>query len=196
MSIDKDTARKVAHLARIAVKEEDLPKLAGELSAVLAFMEQLNEVDVDGIEPMTSGHADAAEASSGCGDGRQYSGADPEERAGRAGRFLCSAEGGGMSDLNKLTIAEARDALKKGETTSVALTEACLAAIDAAGALNAFVHKTPELAMERAKAADARRAVAIRHASGHSGRHQGPVLHQGRALAGGKPDIGGLQARV
>ena len=54
MSIDKDTARKVAHLARIAVKEEDLPKLAGELSAVLAFMEQLNEVDVDGIEPMTT----------------------------------------------------------------------------------------------------------------------------------------------
>ena len=54
MSIDKDTARKVAHLARIAVKEEDLPRLAGELSAVLAFMEQLNEVDVDGIEPMTS----------------------------------------------------------------------------------------------------------------------------------------------
>lgn len=54
MSIDRDTARKVAHLARIAVKEEDLPKLAGELSAVLAFMEQLNEVDVTGIEPMTS----------------------------------------------------------------------------------------------------------------------------------------------
>ncbi|HQY43045.1 MAG TPA: Asp-tRNA(Asn)/Glu-tRNA(Gln) amidotransferase subunit GatC [Paracoccaceae bacterium] len=54
MSIDKDTARKVAHLARIAVKDEDLPKLAGELSAVLAFMEQLNEVDVDGVEPMTS----------------------------------------------------------------------------------------------------------------------------------------------
>ena len=54
MSIDKETARKVAHLARIAVKEVDLPKLAGELSAVLAFMEQLNEVDVGGIEPMTS----------------------------------------------------------------------------------------------------------------------------------------------
>lgn len=54
MSIDKDTARKVAHLARIAVKDEDLPKLAGELSAVLAFMEQLNEVDVTGVEPMTS----------------------------------------------------------------------------------------------------------------------------------------------
>ncbi|MGB3317146.1 MAG: Asp-tRNA(Asn)/Glu-tRNA(Gln) amidotransferase subunit GatC [Albidovulum sp.] len=54
MSIDTDTARKVAHLARIAVKEDDLPALAGELSAVVAFMEQLNEVDVDGVEPMTS----------------------------------------------------------------------------------------------------------------------------------------------
>ena len=54
MSINTETARKVAHLARIAVKEEDLPALAGELSAVLAFMEQLNEVDVDGVEPMTS----------------------------------------------------------------------------------------------------------------------------------------------
>ena len=64
-----------------------------------------------------------------------------------------------MSDLNKLTIAEARDALRKGETTSVALTEACLAAIDGAGALGAFVHKTPDLALERAKAADARIAA-------------------------------------
>jgi aspartyl-tRNA(Asn)/glutamyl-tRNA(Gln) amidotransferase subunit C len=54
MSIDISTARKVAHLARIAVREADLPALAGELSAVLAFMEQLNEVDVSGVEPMTS----------------------------------------------------------------------------------------------------------------------------------------------
>ncbi|NVK13229.1 MAG: Asp-tRNA(Asn)/Glu-tRNA(Gln) amidotransferase subunit GatA [Rhodobacteraceae bacterium] len=61
-----------------------------------------------------------------------------------------------MTELNKLTLAEARDALRKGDTTSVELTEACLKAIDAADALNAFVHKTPELAMERAKAADDR----------------------------------------
>lgn len=54
MSIDITTARKVAHLARIAVRDEDLPDLARELSAVLAFMEQLNEVDVEGVEPMTS----------------------------------------------------------------------------------------------------------------------------------------------
>ena len=54
MSIDTETARRVAHLARIAVKDEDLPALARELSGILTFMEQLNEVDVDGVEPMTS----------------------------------------------------------------------------------------------------------------------------------------------
>ncbi|MEX5727312.1 aspartyl-tRNA(Asn)/glutamyl-tRNA(Gln) amidotransferase subunit C [Rhodovulum iodosum] len=53
MSIDTDTARRVAHLARIAVKEDDLPELAQELSGILTFMEQLGEVDVEGVEPMT-----------------------------------------------------------------------------------------------------------------------------------------------
>ncbi|MFC3630896.1 Asp-tRNA(Asn)/Glu-tRNA(Gln) amidotransferase subunit GatA [Paracoccus angustae] len=61
-----------------------------------------------------------------------------------------------MSDLNTLTIADARDALHKGETTAVELTEACLAAIERAGALNAFVHKTPDAARAMARAADAR----------------------------------------
>jgi len=61
-----------------------------------------------------------------------------------------------MSELTNLTIAEARDALRRGEVTSVELTEACLAAIDSADALGAFVHKTPEIAIERARAADAR----------------------------------------
>lgn len=54
MSIDKDTARRVAHLARIKVEEDQLEHLAGELSGILGFMEQLNEVDVEGVEPMTS----------------------------------------------------------------------------------------------------------------------------------------------
>ena len=54
MSIDTDTARKVAKLARIRVQEADLPALAAELSGILGFMAQLNEVDVTGIEPMTS----------------------------------------------------------------------------------------------------------------------------------------------
>ena len=54
MSIDTDTARKVARLARIAVPEENLPALAEELSGILGWVEQLREVDVDGVEPMTS----------------------------------------------------------------------------------------------------------------------------------------------
>jgi len=54
MSIDTETARRVAKLARIKVEEADLPELANEFSAILGFIEQLNEVDVDGVEPMTS----------------------------------------------------------------------------------------------------------------------------------------------
>lgn len=54
MSIDTETARKVAHLARIRVEDDQLPDLAKGLSDILTFMEQLNEVDVDGVEPMTS----------------------------------------------------------------------------------------------------------------------------------------------
>lgn len=54
MSIDKDTAAKVAKLARIKVEEDQLEALAGEFNAVLGFIEQLNEVDVEGVEPMVS----------------------------------------------------------------------------------------------------------------------------------------------
>jgi aspartyl-tRNA(Asn)/glutamyl-tRNA(Gln) amidotransferase subunit A len=61
-----------------------------------------------------------------------------------------------MSELSRLTIAEARDRLRAGDITAVELTEACLAEIEAAGALNAFVHHTPEIARAQAAAADAR----------------------------------------
>ncbi|MBU2962698.1 Asp-tRNA(Asn)/Glu-tRNA(Gln) amidotransferase subunit GatA [Citreicella sp. C3M06] len=61
-----------------------------------------------------------------------------------------------MSDLTKLKVAEARDALRAGDVTSAELTEACLAAIDGADALGAFVHKTPDIARQQAAAADAR----------------------------------------
>ena len=54
MSVDAATVRRIAHLARIAVAENEVEHLKGELNAILAFVEQLSEVDVDGIEPMTS----------------------------------------------------------------------------------------------------------------------------------------------
>ncbi len=54
MSVDQATVRRIAHLARIAVKDEDVPHLQSELNAILSFVEELNSVDVDGVEPMTS----------------------------------------------------------------------------------------------------------------------------------------------
>ena len=54
MAIDTATAAKVAKLARLKVDEAALPALAEEFNAILGFIEQLNEVDVSGVEPMTS----------------------------------------------------------------------------------------------------------------------------------------------
>lgn len=54
MSVDAATVRRIAHLARIAVADEEIEHLQGELNAILAFVEQLAEVDVEGVEPMTS----------------------------------------------------------------------------------------------------------------------------------------------
>lgn len=54
MSVDLKTVKRVAHLARIALSEEEATRMEGELNAILGFVEQLNEVDVEGVEPMTS----------------------------------------------------------------------------------------------------------------------------------------------
>jgi len=54
MAVDADTVRRIAHLARIAVADEEVEHLRGELNAMLAFVEELAELDVGGVEPMTS----------------------------------------------------------------------------------------------------------------------------------------------
>ena len=54
MSVDTATVRRIAHLARIAVAEDEVEHLKNELNGILAFVEQLQEVDVEGVEPMTS----------------------------------------------------------------------------------------------------------------------------------------------
>ncbi len=56
MSVDKATVERVAHLARIAVREDELEQLASELNTILSWIEQLNEVDTDAVEPMASVH--------------------------------------------------------------------------------------------------------------------------------------------
>jgi aspartyl-tRNA(Asn)/glutamyl-tRNA(Gln) amidotransferase subunit C len=54
MAVDADTVRRIAHLARIAVADDEVEHLRGELNAILAWVEQLSEVDIAGVEPMTS----------------------------------------------------------------------------------------------------------------------------------------------
>ncbi len=54
MSVDTDTVKRVARLARIKVSEEEATKMTGELNAILGFVEQLDEVNIDGVEPLTS----------------------------------------------------------------------------------------------------------------------------------------------
>ena len=54
MPVDADSVRRVAHLARIAVADDEVEHLQGELNAILTFVEQLGEVNVEGVEPMTS----------------------------------------------------------------------------------------------------------------------------------------------
>jgi aspartyl-tRNA(Asn)/glutamyl-tRNA(Gln) amidotransferase subunit C len=54
MSVDAATVRRIAHLARIAVADEEVEHLQSELNSILAFVEQLSEVNVEGVEPMTS----------------------------------------------------------------------------------------------------------------------------------------------
>lgn len=54
MSVDTVTVKRVANLARIAVTEDDVSRMTGQLNAILGFVEQLNEVNVEGVEPMTS----------------------------------------------------------------------------------------------------------------------------------------------
>lgn len=54
MSVDASTVRRIAHLARIAVADDEIEHLKGELNAILAFVEQLSEANVAGVEPMTS----------------------------------------------------------------------------------------------------------------------------------------------
>ncbi len=74
MSLDKDTVREIARLARLRVPEEDLDGLAGELSRILDWVEQLDEVDTDGIDPMSS----VAEVTLPARDDAVNDGADPE----------------------------------------------------------------------------------------------------------------------
>ena len=218
MSVDAATVRRIAHLARIAVADDEVEHLQGELNAMLAFVEQLHEVDVDGVEPMTSvtpmamkkrhdvvtdgGIADdrarmrrhpriifsssprwwsrcawraggalmisrwSDQPSSSSRRGwpqarrvreamrRRFAGECPPARRRKPTRSRLPDEPteGRMTELTSLTLAEARDGLRRRDFSAAELTDAHLAAIEKARALNAYVLETPDKARAMAKA--------------------------------------------
>ncbi len=85
MSVDAATVRRIAHLARIAVGGHEVERLQGELNAMLAFVEQLQEVNIDGVEPMTSVTPMTMKMRAGRGDRRRRRRGGSEERAGERG---------------------------------------------------------------------------------------------------------------
>ena len=96
MAVDADTVRRVAHLARIAVAEDEVAGLQGELNAILAFVEQFGEVDVEGVEPMTSVTPMAMKMREDKVTDGGIAGRRHPECAGPRGSFLRRAQGGGI----------------------------------------------------------------------------------------------------
>ena len=93
MSVDAATVRRIAHLARIAVTDDEVPHLQGELNAMLAFVEQLSEVNVDGVEPMTSVTPMEMKKRADVVNDGEIAGRYRPERAGHRRSFLPGAEG-------------------------------------------------------------------------------------------------------
>ena len=89
MSLEPATIRRIATLARIHVEDTELATLAAELNSILGWIEQLNEVNVDGVEPLTGAAADGTEDARGRGDRRRLSRQGAGQRAG-AGRPISS----------------------------------------------------------------------------------------------------------
>ncbi len=97
MSLDEATVARIARLARIAVPDDELAPLATELSRILEWIEQLNEVDTEGVPPMTSVAAMKLAWREDRGDRRRPARGHPGECARASGRLFRGAQGGRMS---------------------------------------------------------------------------------------------------
>ena len=162
MSLDHATVRRIASLARIRVEEHEVETLRTELNGILGWIEQLNEVDVEGVAPLTGAATMAlamrADVVTDGGYPEKVLANAPE----RDRRLLRRAESGRVM-LTDLTIAEARDGLRAKEFSAVELTMAHLHAIEALNPrLNAFITVSHAQALEQARAADAALAAGQR----------------------------------
>ena len=155
MSLDPATVRRIASLARIRVEDHEVATLQAELNGILGWIEQLNEVDVEGVEPLTGAAQMALKMREDAVTDGGYPGQDAGQRAGEGGRFLRRAQGGGMT-LTDLTLGAARDGLRARKFTARELTLAHLHAIEALNPrLNAYITVMHDRALHQADAADA-----------------------------------------
>ena len=99
MSVDADTVRRIAHLARIAVAEEEVAHFQGELNAILAFVEHCREVDVAAVAPMTSVMPMRDEDARRRRDRWRIRRCDHRQRAGPRGSFLRRAQGDRVTEV-------------------------------------------------------------------------------------------------
>ena len=98
MPVDAETVRRVAHLARIAVADDEVEALQGELNAMLALFEQLGTVNVDGVEPMTSVTRAAARAPERDIPRTRRGGRRPRRDPRDGARAVCEAVGRAATD--------------------------------------------------------------------------------------------------
>ena len=156
MAIDTETVKHVANLARINITDEELVPLSEELSTILKFMEQLNSVDVDGIDPLTSVTPMALNLRDDIVDDGEKPNQILMNAPNRREGFFTVPKviEQKMGELSSLTISKAQYELKKGNITSVELTEDCLIEAKNSTELNAFCMITEELALHQAMKAD------------------------------------------
>ena len=157
MALDKAAVAHIAALARIRLAEAELEPLAAELSQILTWVEQLSEVDTAGVRADDQRRGDAAADARRRGDRRRL----PRRVLGNAPRAAQRASSpcrrwSSERHLPTLTLAEARDGLRARKFSARELTQAHIAAIEAARPLNAFITETPERALDMAAAADER----------------------------------------
>ncbi len=158
MSVNTEQVRHIAKLARIAMSDAEIDALVPELNNILGWVEQLGEVDTDGIEPLTAVIDQKLRLRDDVVNDGDMPRRGARQCAGGRARLLRGAEGDRIvSDLTSKTIAELRDGFRGGDFSAREIAEAYNAAVAAARMLNAFTVETPEDALAAADAADAAR---------------------------------------
>lgn len=161
MSVDNETVRKVAFLARLKVEPEKLEETKIEFNNILEWVEKLGEVNTDNVEPLVSVNDEALTLRQDNITAGQMSEANSKKCTGAGIRLFCRAQGCGVNKMNTLTdltISEALVKLKRREISPVELTQAYIESMESNKKYNAYITTAGEQALEKAKAAETKYA--------------------------------------